>query len=133
VTFVVAGLGAIFGAFLARRTERFKHLQELRSSAYVDFILGFAKVTRAQNDSMRDKRSMVEEREGMVTLTDSRNRIAIYGGKKVIAALSEFVSRGTETNTKEGMEAFLYLCAAMRAETSGDHVPVQHISDVLFS
>lgn len=27
-TFVAAGLGAIFGAFLTRRTERFKHLQE---------------------------------------------------------------------------------------------------------
>jgi hypothetical protein len=34
VTFVAAGLGAIFGAFLTRRTERFKHLQELRSAAY---------------------------------------------------------------------------------------------------
>jgi hypothetical protein len=42
VTFVAAGLGAIFGAFLTRRTERFKHLQELRSAAYADFLRGVA-------------------------------------------------------------------------------------------
>ena len=33
VTFVAASIGAIFGAFLIRRTERFRHLQELRTAA----------------------------------------------------------------------------------------------------
>jgi len=47
VTFIAASLGAIFGAFLTRRIEQFKHLQELRSKAYADFLRGSAKVVIA--------------------------------------------------------------------------------------
>jgi hypothetical protein len=57
VTFIAAGLGTILGAFLTRRTERFKHLQELRYTAYADFLRGFAKVGRAQVDGTRDERA----------------------------------------------------------------------------
>jgi hypothetical protein len=42
LTFIAATVGAFLGAFLTRRTERFKHLQELRSAAYSDFIRGVA-------------------------------------------------------------------------------------------
>jgi hypothetical protein len=116
VTFVAASLGAIFGAFLTRRTEKFKHLQELRSAAYVDFLRAFARVGRAQSDKMQGERSALEELEGRVIVTDARSRIAIYGGKAVVHALSKFISLGTQTLTAEGMQAFTELCMLMRAE-----------------
>src|SRR5580692_7326803 len=119
ITFVAATIGATFGAFLTRRTERFKHFQELRTAAYVDFLRGFAKVGRAQNDTMRDERSRLEELEGRVIVTDSRSRIAIYGSKDVIHALSKFASLGTQTLTPEGQEAFIELCSLMRIEAAG--------------
>lgn len=94
VTFVAASIGAIFGAFLTRRTERFKHLQELRSAAYADFLRGFAKVAIAQNDTLKDERSRLEERDGAVMVSDSQARITIYAGHDVVGALSTR-SRGT--------------------------------------
>jgi hypothetical protein len=132
-TFVAASIGAIFGAFLTRRTEKFKHLQELRSAAYADFLRGFAKVGRAQSDGLRDERSMLEEREGRVIVTDSRSRIAIYGGKDVVSALSRFVAVGTQTLTPEGMKAFADLCRLMRAEAGRENASAEDITRVLFS
>jgi hypothetical protein len=82
LTFIAASLGAIFAAFLTRRTEKFKHLQELRSAAYADFLRGFARAGRAQNDSSRSERSINEELEGRVLVTDSRSRIVIYGERR---------------------------------------------------
>ena len=128
-----ASLGAIFGAFLTRRTERFKHLQELRSSAYADFLRGFAKVGRAQVDKMRDDRSMSEELEGRVIVTDSRSRIAVYGGSDVVHALSRFISLGTQTHTPEGMNAFADLCTLMRAEAGRRRASSEDITRILFS
>jgi hypothetical protein len=133
VTFVAASIGAIFGAFLTRRTETFKHLQELRSTAYADFLRGFAKVGRAQMDTARDERSGLEELEGRVIVTDARSRIAIYGGEDVVHALSKFISLGTQTLNPEGMKAFADLCAMMRAETGRESVSVEDITKVLFS
>lgn len=133
VTFVAASLGAIFGAFLTRRTEKFKHLQELRSAAYADFLRGFAKAGRAQNDGMRDERSFLEEREGMVIVTDARSRIAIYGGKAVVRALSRFVEVGTQTRTPEGRQGFADLCRLMRVETGRERVSAEDITRILFS
>src|ERR1700733_14780617 len=99
VTFVAASLGAIFGAFLTRRTEMFKHLQELRS-AYVNFLRAFARAGRAQSDKMQGERRALEELEGRVVVTDARSRIAIYGGKAVVQALSKFISLGTQTHSR---------------------------------
>jgi len=133
VTFVAASLGAVFGAFLTRRTERFKHLQELRSAAYADFLRGFAKVGRAQVDSMGDERAKLEELEGRVIVTDSRSRIAIYGGTDVVHALSQFVGLGTQTLTPEGMRAFAGLCMLMRAEAGRKGAAAEDITRILFS
>jgi ATP-dependent protease HslVU (ClpYQ) peptidase subunit len=133
IQIVVTFIAAFFGAFLTRRTERFKHLQELRSTAYADFLRGFAKVGRAQSDTMRDERSMLEELEGRVIVTDSRSRIAIYGGKDVVHALSKFIGLGTQTHTPEGMQAFAELCMLMRAEAGMGRASFDDISRVLFS
>jgi len=126
VTFVAASIGAVFGAFLARRTERFKHLQELKSTAYADFLRGLAKAAGPQDLS-------TDEVEVRIMVADSRARIAIYGGRDVVSALSKFISLGTQTHTPEGMQAFANLCALMRAETGREHVAIEDITRILFS
>jgi hypothetical protein len=118
LTFIAAGLGSLLGAFLARHTERFKHLQDLRSAAYTDFLRGVATAA---------------EQGGIARIADSRARIAIYGGKNVVHSLSEFISLGAQTQNREGMEAFADLCMVMRAESGREQVPVKDISKVLFS
>lgn len=132
VTFVAAGLGAIFGAFLARRNEQFKHIQELRSAAYADFLRGFARVCRAQMDGGQDERSKLEELEGRAIVSDSRSRIVVYGSAPVVSSVAKFTLRGTETVTPEGKEAFAEMCSIMRAESAGQSAPIADVKATLF-
>jgi hypothetical protein len=119
LTFVAATVGAFLGAFLTRRTEKFKHLQELRSAAYIDFVQGVA--------------NAAQQSGGIAEVADARCRIAIYGGKSVVHSLSEFIAHGAQTCNPKGMEAFTELCRVMRAETGRELVPFQDIKRLLFS
>jgi len=132
VTFIAASLGAIFGAFLTRRIEQFKHLQELRSKAYADFLRGSAKVVIAQHDEQRSERSRLEIHEGLATVADSRARIAIYGSPEVLRSLARFASLGAQTISPEGMQEFAELCSLMRAEAIKNRAPIDDIRTVLF-
>lgn len=132
LSFIAAALGAFLAAFLARRIETFKHLQESRATAYADFLRGFAKVGRAQRDKMRDERSHLEELEGRLIVTDSRSRIAVYGSRDVLRSLARFIRLGTQTLTPEGAQAFAEMCALMRQEATGDRALVDDIKAVLY-
>lgn len=132
VTFVAAGAGSILGAFLARRNDHFKHVLELRSAAYADFLRGFARVGRAQVDRGDAARSKLEELEGRAMVTDSRSRIVIYGSAAVVRALAQFTRRGTQTLTPEGMQAFAEMCSLMREEASQRGTPREDIETALF-
>ena len=92
ITFIAATVGAFLGSFLTRRTERFKHLQELRSAAYIDFVSGVANAAHRTG--------------GIAEVADARCRIAIYGGKGVVRSLSGFIASGAQTRNREGMQAF---------------------------
>ena len=118
VTFFAATLGALLGAFLTRRTERFKHLQELRSAAYSDFLRGVANAA---------------EQSGRALVADARARIAVHGGKSVVRSLSQFIAHGAQTRNREGMQAFAELCRLMRAETGREPVHIEDITQVLFN
>jgi hypothetical protein len=98
----------------------------------LDFLRGFAKVTRAQNEK-RDAQSLLEEREGSVIVTDTRSRIGIYGSAAVVRELSKFISLGTQTLTPEGRQAFAELCTVMRAEAARERASFEDISRILFS
>jgi hypothetical protein len=119
VTFIAATVGAFLGAFLTRRTERVKHLQELRSAAYIDFVRGVA--------------NAAQQSGGIAQVADARVRIAIYGGESVVHSLSEFIARGAQTSNAEGMRAFAELCRAMRAETVRKSASFEDINRILFS
>jgi hypothetical protein len=119
VTFFAATLGASLGAFLTRRTEKYKHLQELRSAAYIDFVAGVA--------------NAAHQTGGIAEVADARTRIAIYGGKDVIRSLSQFIALGAQTVDPKGMQAFAELCSVMRAETGREFVSAEDVHGVLFN
>jgi hypothetical protein len=119
LTFFAATVGAFLGAFLTRRTERFKHLQELRSLAYADFIRGVA--------------NAAQQSGGIAPVADARARIAIHGGKRVVHSLSRFIARGGQTRDQDGMQAFGELCQVMRAEAGRELAPAEEIKQVLFN
>ncbi len=118
LTFVAAGLGAVFGAFLTRWTEKYKQLQSLRADAYVDFLRGVSKLGVVQKDAVRDKDSFLEERDAMITVADAKARIAIYGSREVVRSLSAFMDGGAVLNTSERLRSFAEICRLMRDEGS---------------
>jgi hypothetical protein len=118
LTFFAATLGAFLGAYLTRRTEKFKHLQELRSAAYIDFVSGVA--------------NAAHQTGGVAEVADARCRIAIYGGESVVHSLSGFIAHGAQTCNPKGMQAFAELCQAMRAETGRESVAFENINRILF-
>lgn len=132
IQIVLTFVAAFLGAFLTRWTEQQKHVRELRSIAYTDFLRGFARVGRAQSDEMPRERREQEELEGRALVTDARARIVIYGGRAVVHALSQFANSGMHTLSPEGMKQFAWLCAQMRAEAGKEQVSSQDIGTVLF-
>ncbi len=132
-TLVAATIGSIIGAFLTLRVNRSKHLQELRSAAYVDFLRGLSKIAIARKDPIRDAHSLQEELNGVIMLADAKARIGIYGSGEVVRALARFVSHGSETVTPEGMDTLTEVCELMRKESVNDGVPFDDLSRLLFS
>jgi hypothetical protein len=116
LTFVAAALGAIFGAFLTRWTDRYKHLQELRTTAYVDFIRGVSTLAVVQRDTVRNEQTFLEARAATITVADAKARIAIYGSKAVVRALSQFLDGGAVLDTEERLRKFAEICVLMRNE-----------------
>lgn len=125
--------GVLIGAFLARWINKSKHLQELRSAAYVDFLRGFGKVAISQGEAVRDQRNHLEEHEGKIIVADAKARIGIYGSRAVVHAVSIFVSRGSQTRTREGMQAFTEVCELMRSEAVSERASFEGLNMLLFS
>jgi hypothetical protein len=135
LTFVAAALGAVFGAFLTRWTDSYKRLQELRTSAYVDFLRGIAALAAVQRDSLRHDQSFLEERNAKITVADAKARIAIYGSKAVVNALSRFLDGGAALDTEERMHKFAEMCVLMRNEgnTWSQRAAFEDVHKLLFS
>ena len=118
LTCVAAALGAVFGAFITRWTDKYKQLLSLGADAYVDFLRGVAKLGIVQKDSLRDQESLMEERDGKITVADAKARIAIYGSRRVVRSLSTFMDGGAVLDTSERQRSFAEMCQLMRNEGS---------------
>jgi len=89
-------------------------------------------VAIAQSDTARDERSFLEEREGIVLMADAKARIAIYGSKKAVSALSAFIAQGSQTRTPQGMLALTRMCEVMRDAGWDEKASFDDIHKLLF-
>ena len=122
-------VGAIIQYSLTKRAEQTKHLRELRTSAYVDFIRAVAGIATSgkHNDAAR-------QLEYTILLADAKARIAIYGDTRVVAAAAQFFRGTSALHTPEEMDAFLKIVAAMRSSAAGKlALPEADLSQLLFS
>ncbi len=126
-------MGAIFGAFLTRWTDRYKSLQELRAAAYADFLRGVTALAIIQREAVRDGQSFLDERNSLMIVADAKARIAIYGGKAVVRALSTFLDGGAVLDTPERFHKFTEMCELMRKESNTQRASFEDIHKLLFS
>jgi hypothetical protein len=135
---ILSLFGVIVGAMLTaasqyyftRMTESSKTYQNLRTTAYVDFIRSTAEIAMSQK--MQDKE---KELKGSINLTDAKGRIGIYGSKQVVAAIAAFFRNYGALTSPAAYSAFLEIVRTMRSETPGgeEAIPIANMGQLLFS
>jgi hypothetical protein len=126
ITSTVAALVSLSVLFLTRRSETIKHLQSLRTAAYVDFIRGVAALAAVREPALAElfhqepsqpKEYFLKEWEARLLVADAKSRIAIYGSKPVVSALADFLRGGVVLDSPERQKAFTAVCQVMRADS----------------
>lgn len=102
---VVLGAGLQF--LLSRAATREQHATMLRSQAYADYLRAVAASSHLRSDD--------DLRDAHRDAADAKARIAVYGSKEVIEALSRFEESGAVLLNAAASKAFVSLVAAMRS------------------
>src|ERR1700694_1908757 len=101
-------VGVIIGAglhyFFAKSGERHKHLEALRSQAYVDYMRCVAQFAKVERGDIKKRAELLAE------AADAKTRICMYGSTKVIRALAGFEKGGSVLDTPDSIERFLEIC-----------------------
>ncbi|WP_143762680.1 MULTISPECIES: hypothetical protein [unclassified Cohnella] len=109
-------LVAIVAAVLAYRfsisSEKRKHQQQNRAQSYIEFLKATAIVGQSQKDGNKEK-----EFEGLVALTEAKQRVLIYGGDKVVKLLADFHAHGPNISG-DNMSRYAKLVLEMRRDSS---------------
>ncbi|WP_148273252.1 hypothetical protein [Stigmatella aurantiaca] len=122
-------VGSLTQFFLSQKTEQRKHLQQMRATAYADFLRALALSAIARKHSNTEKSITADE-----LAIDAKQRIVIYGTAEVIAALAEFDNVGTGLSNPLAQKALLRMVAAMRMSTDSKSsaLPFSALSTILF-
>ncbi len=102
-------LAAASQYYFSRRRRSSKIYQSLRTTAHVDFIRSTAEIAMSQKSQNKEK-----ELQGSISMTDAKGRIAIYGSKQVVAAITSFF---------RNREALQVAAQAVEAELDGAEAP----------
>lgn len=125
--------GVLIGSLLTQlfegRREKSKHFQEIRSSAYADFIKSMGEITQGQRHGDAER-----ERAGMALMTAAKTRIAIYGSASVTTALAGFFRDYGALTSDDAFNSMIRVVSAMRRDTpdSKDVVSERDIRSLLF-
>jgi hypothetical protein len=123
-TFVSAAIAAIVSVsvvFLSRRSETKKHLETLRTIAYVDFVRAVASSAVLQKGRHggppASEEDFLKGNELGMLFADAKARIALYGSKSVVTALAKFLRAGPVLDSPERAKEFIAICQKMRNDT----------------
>ena len=114
-TVIGVGLGAFLTYLFSKRSEFEKHLKQLETQAYVDFIKAVAGISSAQRE--KDTKKQIEHE---LLMSDAKARICIYGKSEVIMSIASFWRKGAGLS-EEGSRNFLEVIKSLRkASTPGN-------------
>ena len=111
-------IGVIIGAslqyFFTRHIENQRHLRDLRSKAYMDYL----KCVCEQAQCFRNGEAAMKELQDLFARTaDSKARICLYGSNKAIHAFSIFEKLGASMGNDEQRQAFTNMVSIMRVDS----------------
>lgn len=118
LTTLLPMVGVIIGAglqyFFSRSGERRKHLEALRSQAYVDYMRCVAQLAKVERGDIKKRAELLAE------AADAKTRICMYGSTKVIRTLADFEKGGSVLNSPDSLERFLEICHEVRRQNFGE-------------
>lgn len=119
LTGFISFLGVIIGAslqyFFTRHIENQRHLRDLRSKAYMDYLKCVC-----EQAQFRPKFGTQEQKEIFSRTGDAKARICLYGSKQAVSAFSRFEELGASMGSKEQREAFTSMVSIMRTDSGSD-------------
>ena len=98
-----------------------------------DCLRGVTALAIIQREAVRDGQSFLDERNSLMIVADAKARIAIYGGKAVVRALSTFLDGGAVLDTPERVRKFTEMCELMRKESNTQRASFEDVRKLLFS
>ena len=112
-------VGASLQYFFGRHLDDQKHLRELRTKAYTDYLLCVC-----EHANLARQKQSAKGRELFVKTADAKSRICLYGSASSVNALALFERLGATMTTQEQRISFTELVSAMRTD-SGSSVEVE--------
>ena len=129
IALVVVLIGYSTQYWYSKKLESEKHKQNLRTNAYVDFIMAVT------GKAITQKNKMNKEQEFDLILAEAKARLSIYGSKEVIESIAKFWREGDASlGTPEGRDLFINIWQTMRKEylPKDENVLNKEISQLLF-
>jgi len=119
LTAVLSFLGVVIGASLqflfTRHMEGQRHLRELRSKAYMDYLKCVC-----EQAQFRFKDESKEKQELFSRTADAKARICLYGSNGAIQAFSNFEKMGASMGSVEQRKAFTNMVSIMRTDSGSE-------------
>lgn len=119
LTGFISFLGVIIGAslqyFFTRHIENQRHLRDLRSKAYMDYLKCVC-----EQAQFRPLPGTKEQKELFSRTGDSKARICLYGSKEAVSAFSHFEVLGAAMASTEQCTAFVKMVSVMRADSGSE-------------
>ncbi|WP_215399551.1 hypothetical protein [Rheinheimera oceanensis] len=120
LSFLGVVIGALLQYFFTRHIESQRHLRDLRSKAYMDYLKCVC-----EHAQFRPIVGTHEQKELFSRTGDAKSRICLYGSKEAVAAFSRFEELGASMATTEQRDAFTNMVSIMRTD-SGSEVCVNN-------
>ena len=129
ITALLSFIGVVIGASLqyvfTRHIEDQRHIRNLRSKAYMDYLKNVAELA-----NFRPQEKSKERTELMVRTADAKARISLYGSNRAIEAFSEWEQLGPTMASEEQRQTFISMVHAMREDSGGQSgVNLVHIAE----
>ena len=127
ISFVGVVIGASLQYYFTRHIENQRHLRDLRSKAYMDYLKCVTDLAQFQPKANSKEKIDLNARTG-----DAKARICLYGSNKAIQAFSTFEKLGATMNTNEQRKAFTNMISIMRIDSgSEDGAKPKDIQNIL--
>lgn len=108
-------IGALLQYFFTRHIENQRHLRDLRSKSYMDYLKCVC-----EQAQFRFKNGTHEQKELFSRTGDAKARICLYGSKKVITAFSIFEELGASMASPEQRASFVRMVLIMRNDSGSE-------------